>query len=343
MTRAHQETIRYKIKKRFGRPGFRFHAEVDFPKLGLNLHWATLSFSEAYYGPAPQILTTLNRVGYLTHYGKIILQGYYVALFALPEGTTDAYREFLSGLVAEKVLSSFTLEESVASRHKPMDTKYFNFKSGRWEIAWDRVAEQPPFPLSPKPKPNPEDFDLYDLLIIKELQEDSLQHLTTIARRLKVHQKTLEYHYRTHVQKWRLVPAYRVQWAQDVSKGQGPTTATTLLAFRNLAESDLAEIQAAISKVPFLWSEDVLEGGVYMATLCAPPSDLLAVSTYISRALPTLASKVEFGFVSPADSCLFNLPHNMYQDGEWKFSIQQIGTALRKESGLSGKTRAKPI
>jgi hypothetical protein len=53
-----------------------------------------------------------------------------MALFALPEGTTGAYRESLSGRVAENALSSFTLE-SVANRHKPLDPKHINFKSGR--------------------------------------------------------------------------------------------------------------------------------------------------------------------------------------------------------------------
>ena len=40
-------------------------------------------------------------------------------------------------------------------------------------------------------RPHVEGFDRYDLLVIKELQKDSLQHLTGIAKKLKVHQKTL--------------------------------------------------------------------------------------------------------------------------------------------------------
>jgi len=77
MTHAHQETIRYKVKKRFGRLGFRFHAEVDFEKLGLTLHWATLDFTKEYYGMAPQILRALNQVGYLTYFAKLVPQGTY--------------------------------------------------------------------------------------------------------------------------------------------------------------------------------------------------------------------------------------------------------------------------
>ena len=64
----------------------------------------------------------------------------------------------------------------------------------------------------------------------------------------------------------------------------------------------------------------------------APLTELLAISAYINGALPRLASKVEIGFISPADSHFFTVPHNMYQDGEWKFNARQMRGALRKES-----------
>ena len=207
LTGVHQETIRYKIKKRFGRLGFKFHAEVDYAKLGLTPHWSSLDFAETHYDMAPQILTALNQVGYLVYFGKLIPQGNFYALFTLPENTADQYREFLSGLVDEKILANFTFEESLVSRHKPMDARFFNFRSGRWEIEWSQVPKRASVPLPSSTKSRAEDFDRYDLLIIKELQKNSLQHLTGIARSLKVHQKTLEYHYRTHVQKWKLVPS----------------------------------------------------------------------------------------------------------------------------------------
>ena len=154
MTGAHQETIRYKIKKRFSRLGFKFHAEVDFAKLGLSLHWGTLEFGKAYSATAPQVLAALNQWGYLTYYGKIIPEGKFVALFALPDGTTNQYRELLTGLKAEGVLADFSLDRALVSRHKPMDPRFFNFRSGRWEIEWAKVAEAAPIPLPP-PQPNP--------------------------------------------------------------------------------------------------------------------------------------------------------------------------------------------
>ncbi len=332
MTHAHQETIRYKIKKRFGRLGFKFHAEVDFDKLGLTLHWATFDFAKAYYGMAPQILRALNQVGYLTYFAKVVPQGNHIALFALPQNTADQYREFLSELRAKGILNSFTLNEVLVSRHKAMDPRFFNFRSGRWEIEWEKVAEQAPLPLPQVGNTRAEDFDYYDLLVIKELQKDSLQHLTGIAKKLKVHQKTLEYHYRTHVQRWKLVPSYRIRWTQDTTKRLIHSIAVTRLTFHGLSRLEFTEAQAAIGKIPFLWAEDLLQDGTYIATMYVPVTDLISVFAYINGAQPSLESKVDVGFIKPADSSFFTIPYNMYEKDRWKFDPKRMEAALRKES-----------
>jgi len=335
MTGTHQETIRYKIKKRFSRLGFRFHAEVDYGKIGLRLHWTAMDFSKGYYAMAPQILRALNQVGYLTYFAKIVPQGNYVALFALPENTADQYREFLSGLVRKGILSTFTLDEVLVNRHRVMDPRFFNFRSGRWEIEWDIVAGQAPIPLPQGKKPHAEDFDYYDLLVIKELQKDSLQHLTSIAKKLKVHQKTLEYHYRTHVQKWKLVPSYTIRWTQDTTKRLIHSVAGTMLTFHDLSRLEFTEVQAAVSKIPFLWSEDLLQGGEYTAYLYAPVTDLTNVTSYINATVPNLSSKVDVGFVKPSEATSFTIPYNMYQGDRWKFDLHQMESALGKEPLVS--------
>jgi DNA-binding Lrp family transcriptional regulator len=332
MTGAHQETIRYKLKKRFARLGFKFHAEVDYGKLGLRLHWATLDFDQAYYDMAPQILRALNQVGYLTYFSKVVPQGNYTALFALPGNASEEYKGFLSELKNKGIMRNFTLSEALASRRKAMDPRYFNFRSGRWEIEWAKIAEQAPVLLPTIPRPEISEFDHYDLLVIKELQKDSIQHLTGIARKLKVHQKTLEYHYRTHIQKWKLIPSYKIRWVQDVTKRPIHSTAVTQLMFHGLSGQEFAEVQAAISKIPFLWSEDLLQDGSYIAIMYVPLTDMISVTSYINKALPNLSSKVDVGFVKPQEASSFTIPYHMYQDGNWKFDVRRMETALRKES-----------
>lgn len=334
MTGAHQETIRYKIKKRFGRLGFKFHALVDFDRLGLCLHWGTLDFSNAYHSVAAQILRSLNQVGYLTYYARLVPQGNHIALFALPHGTTEQYSDFLSGLVDRGVLSRFALEEVVADRQKVMDPRFFDFRSGRWEVEWSKVAEQPAIPLHSDRRQRPADFDDYDLLVIKELQKDSLQHLTGIAKRLKVHQKTLEYHYRIHVQKWKLVPSFRIRWMQGNSRRPIHSTVTTMVRFNRLSRLEFTEVQGAVSKIPFLWQEDLLRDGTYIAMMYVPLTDLTSVSGYIADAAPGLASRMEVGFVSHEDAASFTVPYHMFQDGAWKLNTRQMEAALRKEAAI---------
>lgn len=330
MTGAHQETIRYKIKKRFNRLGFKFQAEVDFGKLGLNLHWGTLNFSRAYYEKAPQLLRAMNRVGYLTYFAKVVPQGSHIALFALPRNTTNSYTEFLAQLKSKGILQSFILDPVLVSRHKVMDPRLFNFRLGRWEIEWGRLVGQHPVTLPLGNKPQMEGFDYYDLLVIKELQKDSLQHLTGIAKKLRIHQKTLEYHYRTHVQRLRLIPSYRIGWARDSKNDVTHSTITIRFEFRGLTRLEFTAVQNTVSKVPFLWSEDLLQSGEYIATLRAPIVEVLNVTSYISAAVPDLASKVEVSFIKPDEAMSFAVPYNMYQEGVWEFNPRKMESALQK-------------
>jgi DNA-binding Lrp family transcriptional regulator len=218
-----------------------------------------------------------------------------------------------------------------------MDPRFFNFRSGRWEIEWNKLAGLSPFPLPQRSEKGPEDFDYYDLLIIKELQKDSLQHLTGIAKKLKIHQKTLEYHYRTHVQKWKLIPSYRIRWSQDTVKRPTHSTAMLHLTFSNLSRTEFSELQAAVSKVPLLWMEYVLQNGTYIAMLYVPVTDLVNVSSYINDAVSNLASKLSMSLVKHSEATTFTAPYHMFQDGSWKFNLRQMERSLQKESAVQAQ------
>ncbi len=324
MTGAHVETIRYKIKKQFRKLGFRIHADVDYGKLGLTLHWATFHFSRSYYEVAPKILRILNQIGYLTYFAKIIPQGHYVALFALPSGKTQQYRGFLRGLQKAGVFEDFTIDEVLVSRHKSMDTRFFNFQSGKWEVEWNKVKEGAGAPLQNDRRDNHQVADYYDLLLIKELQIDALQHVVAAARKLKVNQKTFEYHYRAHVLKQKLIPSYIVRWMQDQEKTLAHTVMLTRMTFRGLKETEFSNVQRAVSKIPFLWAEELLHDGTYIATLCVPGPELLTTFNYLNGEVSDLYSKVEVGYIKLPEASLFTIPYEMYGDDGWKFDPRQM-------------------
>jgi DNA-binding Lrp family transcriptional regulator len=335
MTGAHQETVRYQIKKRLARLGFRYHAEANHRKLGLSQHWATLRFSRPYYNSAVKLLDAMNKSAYLTYYTKVLPQGRFLAIFSLPTGRTEEFRAVLDRLVEDKALSGFALDEAIASRHPPMNPRFFNFRSGRWEVEWSKVAGQAATQLEVGRQPSTSP-DYYDLLIIKELQKNALQHTVGIARVLKVHGKTLEYHYRSHVMRDKLVPSFVVRWNRDIEKKPIHSVDTTRLTLRNLSQGDFARVQRAVSKIPYLWAEDLLTDGTYIATLHVPAYDLVSMLTYLNEEVGELDS-VETNILKPGESCLYTIPHHMFGEGGWKFDVEKMGSALGRAAALVEK------
>lgn len=328
-TGAHPETVRYQIKKRLGKLGFRFHADVDYSLLGLRQYWGTFRFDPGYRGDASGIFPMLNKVGYLTYYAKIVPQGHYVARFALPDSDVSELRDVLEVMQKDCGLKEFSFEEALASSHRPMNPRFFNFRSGSWEVEWDKVQEEEAVPLQKERAVPVEEADYTDMLIVKELQKDALSHVAGMARKLGISEKTLEYHYRTHVVHKRLIRGYIVRWTRDVDKSITHSVATTRLTFKGLSSQELTRLQAAVSKVPFLWAEELLRDGTYIATFYIPLTELIAVFSYLDAALPDLDSRVEVGFTRSKEAELFTIPYEMYQDGVWTFDASRVRQGIR--------------
>ncbi len=335
MIGAHEETVRYKIKRQFVGLGFRFQAEVDYNKLGLSLHWGTFEVSPVYYDSAPRFFGALNSSGFLIHFSKVLPQGHFVALFALPEGKGTEFALFLERLKKQKIIANFMLDRVQVERHKVMDPTFFNFQAGRWEVDWQRVKALPPAPLPVESERPKRLADQIDMLIIKELQKDARQHLAGIAHALKISSKVLEYHYRTHVIKENLIPGYRIKWGRDLTNTFAHSMVVVRLTFKGLEETAFKKAQAVVSRIPFLWVEDLLEDGTYVATLSIPMEDYMETIGYVNEELRFLGPSLEMGILNVEDSRNFTIPYHMFSDGEWRFDPNEMETAILKELSSS--------
>lgn len=334
MTSAHQETVRYKIVKRFGRRGFRFQAEVDYAKLGLSLHWATFEISPPYYALAPKLFGLMNEVGYIVHYSKSLPGGHYNALFALPTGTRGEFSEFLDGLKCEQIFRSFELDEVVTERHKPMDISQFDFQRDCWDVDWQKVRNTKAVPLPVEKSRVKPLADGTDMKIIKELQINALQHTTEIARKVGVNEKTVEYHYRKHIIDWKLIPGFRVRWMKDLTNTLTHSMIVVTLTFRGLHGEFLKKVQSSIYKLPFLWVEYFLRSGIYLATLAVPLPDFIETMAYVNEELRFLGQSVDVGYMKLGDSFNYTIPYDMYVNGDWEFDTTLMkATILEKISG----------
>jgi len=341
---AHQETVRYKLKMQFKTLGFHIHADVDYQRLGLRLHWATIRFSKANLRWATRILGVLNEVGYLTYYAKIIPQGHYVALFAIPAGTTGDYREFLAHLQDLGIIENFQFEEALVSRHNSMNPRYFNFRSGSWEVDWTKVRLDEARPLKLPHRAGTGKVDMCDLLIVKEFQKDAMQHLAEIARKVKISPKTLEYHYRSHVQ-GRLIPGYNVRWMRDLERTLAHSVLLTRLTASGLGRQEFASLQGAVSKIPFLWAEDLLKDGTYIATVLMPVQDAVATFAYLNNEVPNLDAKVSIGFIKIPDAYLYTIPYNMFDEKrkKWSFALRDLISDFDRAGRRAKKQEASTL
>jgi DNA-binding Lrp family transcriptional regulator len=211
-----------------------------------------------------------------------------------------------------------------------MDPRFFNFRSGRWEVEWEQLGSGSGSPPLQRTESKPSKFDYYDLLLIKELQKDATRHLVDIARTLKASDKTLEYHYRTHVVQGKLIGSYYVRWTRDIEKRLIHSVATTRLTFRGLDSEKLESVRGPITGVPFLWAEELLRDGTYIATLHIPLEDLMNTLGYIDTVAADLGSKVEIGFVRPQEASAFTIPYDLYQDDRWSLDTKQVESDLTK-------------
>lgn len=329
MTGAHPETIRYKVKRQFKKLGIRIHAEADYRKLGLVPIWAELRFSPKFAGGTREVFLALNRHACLVYYAKLLPQGSYTCLFAIPEGKRSLHEELLTHMKKSGILSGFTQSETAVGRINRMDPRFFDFKSGTWEIDWNRVKQSAGSEMKIVGSVPPARIDLYDLLLVKELQVDSLQHLVSIAKKVKVHAKTLEYHYRAHVQEQKLMSSYYLRWAHDVEKSITHSVLVTKLTFKGLG-GDLRRVQRVVSKIPFLWADYILKDGTYVAFLYTPMREAATTLEYLSSEVPDIFDRVQMSYLTKKEAGLFTIPYEMFRDG-WNYDLKKAESAVEAQ------------
>ena len=327
LTGVHQETLRYKINRRFKKLGFHIHAEADYRKLGLVPHWAELQLSPKFRASPRSLFLAMNESAYLVYYGRLLPQGDFACLFVIPEGRANEHGAFLEYLQQSGIIQEYSMTEIAAQSHPAMRPSFFNFQSNRWDVDWNAVRSSQSTDLMRERTSRPVRFDYQDLLLVKELQADALQHTVSIARKLRLNQKTLEYHYRTHVQKEKLISGFIVRWQHDIETSVSHSALLARLTFRNLGSS-AAAIQRAMSKIPFLWAEELMADGTYIATVHIPVHEATSVLDYLNSQAPDLYGKVKLSFVKRQEASAFTIPYRMYDKG-WKYDLEKMKRSFR--------------
>jgi len=136
------------------------------------------------------------------------------------------------------------------------------------------------------------------------------------------------------VVKHKLIAGYRIRWMKEMTNVLTHSMMIVRMTFKGLKGTAYMKTQAVVSKIPFLWVEDLLKDGTYIATLSIPTEDYLETIAYVNDELRFLGPNVDLGFLKVNESYNFTIPYHMFSDGEWRFDSKEMETTILTE--LSG-------
>ena len=317
------ETVRYKINKQLTAKGFRIHVIVDVHKLAMKRQSLVLDFSDDYREIAPQILESFNQLAYLIYYGRTMPKGEFITLVTLPTDFEAEYVGFLDGLVKMGMLRSYDRTQLEWIHYHSFRPEYFDFPSKSFDIDWQRLGtvkvrtgEDYATTISKKPI-----ADYSDLLILKELQINSLQSIVDISRKVKIHPKTLRYHYNQHILRRKLVSEYGVRWMGDIESTRRHAILYMRFFVRDASSRELALAQDVFLRLPFVWSDALSEDSrLYMVEVSLPISQYIDMMEYVTRKIGSIARKLDFIFIDRSATNAFTTPYHMFREGAWVFN-----------------------
>jgi|GEM_PF-3897185 len=211
------ETVRYRVNRLCNKLKLiRVKANIDYYKIGLK---AFLILVEA---PSHDIiehyLNLDNALVFSPIYGTI--DGY-IAIYLLSRGEENILPHYLDTLRKRGIISFYrVLELSDLVRPFPRFDRYFNYEKCKWEYNFQGwVKELKRSKVRHRGYEEVINVDDVDALLLKELEEDAMTPLASIARKLGVSPQNLEYHYKEHILNRGLIRGFYIELRGRLTEG----------------------------------------------------------------------------------------------------------------------------
>lgn len=327
VTNIPAETVRYKVKRQFTKLGLKISAELNYSKIGLRPYLCRLEFAPSRNRLSRSVIEYLSSRCYLAYYSKIIPDGTFISLFTLPQEKVEDQLEVLRYLIKIDAITNYSIDEVIAYEYYSINPRHFDFSKGAWEIDWGRIDSESPKDNQRIHEQSRVDLDKYDLMIIRELQRNSLQHVSSIAKRLDVHPKTLSYHYDAHVRGKGLIDGYSVKW------DPAPNSAlSAMITFHDLSREELHIVRAFIKRLPFLCNTYELSNLKYIASLMIPINESVTTLEFINKKLNFLGRRISLSLLARNETNYYPVPYHLFADS-WELDRNLIVKEISKVLG----------
>ncbi len=332
MTGMPTETIRYTMKKRFPKMGLKVGSPLNHSALGLERYFVSMRMTQTAAQSEPSILKALSSNAFLTYWCKAPVDRRQLAFFSVPVSLVDEFRGFLDRLVKEGVLSDYSCQAIEWSRHPELKSRYYNFSNGQWSINWDKIKisrETPPaVERSDEPSASPE-IDVTDTLIIKELELDSWRNVAEIARKLKLNERTVRWHFRKHVAD--IAQSSYVNWIPVTPKEL--TGAVGLIyEFNNVTNETLGRLRLLFNNFPFSWFEGGSKDGYYQVHSALPSGYYMESLRFLNSSLGEIVESWKAWTIDLSSSLWYTIPYENFDDKKgWSFNKDAAFEAIVPE------------
>jgi len=344
------ETVRYKIRRQLIKNGIGVHVGVDYDRLGLVRCWLDLNFDERCRDSAPQVLEMLSKTGYLIYYGRILPQGTYISIIALPPNLKARYVEFLNSMVNLGILASYRMDDLAWIRHLSMRPEYYSFDTKTWNVDWESLHQSRVIVKKMMDSDVGEPMaDKTDLLILSELQIDSMKPISKIAKNLGLKSKTVRYHYMEHIIRRGLITNFIVRW-QGLGAKAWRSTLNMPIELRDLTRGSLLEVQKAFHRLPFTWFDAVSSNqSLYLAFVSLPIDQYVNFLNYLRTNITDYDRRFGIKFIDTSCADSYTVPYEMFDEARgWIFNPEEtlegllglvplIKGVLEKKGGSGGR------
>jgi DNA-binding transcriptional ArsR family regulator len=321
MTGMPTETIRYTMKKRFPNMGLKVRTPLNHGALGLERYFVSLKLTPEAEKSESAILAALSSNAFLTYWCKAAIERRQLAFFSVPVSLVDEFRGFLNRLVKEGVLVDYSIERLEWSRNPELKSRYYDFSTGKGSIDWEKVkrsAEAPPVPVrNEEPSASPE-VDVTDMLIIKELELDSWRNIAEIARKLKLNERTVRWHYRKHVA--HTVHSNYVNWT-SVTPNEFTEAGGLICEFSGVSKETLAKLRHLFNNFPFSWFEGGRKDGYYQVHSALPAEYFMESVRFLNASLAEIVENWKTWTIDLSTTLWYTIPYENFDDKKgWFFN-----------------------
>jgi len=209
----HPETVRFRIKRMRSSFPLFFVANVYHTFVGLR---KVVVLAEATPGYEDLLLDCLKTNEYWLYtspsYGSPEIR---LMVYGIPKEHMSEFEKFLQQVKSLGIAQDIQVFWTTCFQTVNLTRNWFDGDNGNWVFPWDEWIEEIqnertklPFPLV-EPEDYPQKADYIDIIILKEFEKNAAVKFTDLAKILHESLQTIEYHYKEHVIKERLLESWQ--------------------------------------------------------------------------------------------------------------------------------------